>query len=456
MKLFVFDDKKNIYTHILDKNNIESKTLLLPTGTTPLGLYNEIIKRKIDFSNIITFNLDEYYKIEKDNCDSYHYYMFNNLFKHTNILPENIHLLDGNTDNIVDECIKYSNLIKEYPIDIAFLGIGINGHIAFNEPGCDINSTTRLIDLTDETKNVNQIKYNKALSVGISEILSSKKIIILATGKTKTNIIYDLINCIEPKNDLPASYLINHSNVDLYIDNDAFSNVLHYLSPTFMNYNKILIFSPHPDDDVIGMGASIKKFIECGKDVTIVYQTSGSNGGNTLIRQEESINALKILGLHNKTKIIFGDTPFYNNKKIIVNNEDDVKYTLNIIKNINPDVIFFAGDTCDPHKTHLICNEIIQKCLKHLSSVKSSIDAYNYYSAWYSPPSNEYTHKEYFNKDLMDLKIESIKAHVTQLNPLFSGDLNIDFYSVVEKRNKSNSQQEFCDIYLEGFTLFIY
>ena len=100
MKVIIFDDKVKLYKHILDNNNIESKTLLLPTGSTPLGLYNEIIKRNLDFSKTTTLNLDEYYPIEKNNPDSYHNYMFNNLFNHITIPHENIHLLDGNTDYV--------------------------------------------------------------------------------------------------------------------------------------------------------------------------------------------------------------------------------------------------------------------------------------------------------------------------------------------------------------------
>ena len=310
------------------------------------------------------------------------------------------------------------------------------------------------MELTESTKEINKINYNSALTFAISEILSSKKIILMASGKSKAKIIYEFINSTVPRNDLPVSYLLNHPNVELYVDNDAFSDMLN-LSPTFMKYNKILIFSPHPDDDVIGMGVTIKKFIELNKDVTIVYQTSGANGGNIITRQDESINALKILGLNDKTKIIFGNTPFYNKNNIDnidnidnINNIDDINYTLDIIQSINPDVIFFAGDICDPHKTHLICNNIVKQCVRILSN----IDAYNYYSVWYSPPCNEYCTKEYFTKNLMDLKIESIKAHKSQLNPIFIGELDTEFYNHIEKRNKCDSQQSFSDIYLEGFT----
>ena len=445
MKLNVFKNGIDVYNYILDNNIIESKVLLLPTGNTPLGLYKEIIKRNIDMSGCTTFNLDEYYPIEKDNVDSYHYYMWNNLFKHTNIKLSNVNLLDGNATDIMEECSKYSKKLLDSNVDIAFLGIGVNGHIAFNEPHTEPHSEplslTRLVDLTESTKIINNIKYNSALTVGISEILSSKKIIMLALGESKANIIYELLNSTETSS-LPASYLLNHPNFELYVDEMAFSKVLSALSKPFMNYNKMLIFSPHPDDDVIGMGTTIKKFIDSNKDITIVYQTSGSNAGNTEVRQREAIDALDILGLTDK--IIFADTPFYKTNDIDM--VASIKYTNNIINTIKPDVIFFAGDVRDPHRTHLKCFNIIQECLK-----QNNIPAYNYYSAWSS--SNNYDVKEYFSKDMMSLKIESIKAHKSQINPIFSGDMKSEFYEIIETRNRRESDI-YHDIYMEGFNFY--
>ena len=478
MKLFYFESKEKLFNHIVEHNDTIGKTLLLPTGTTPIGLYQTMIKRKIDFSNTITFNLDEYYPSKSYNEASYHYYLWNNLFHHINIRLENIHLLNGNAADADIECRRYNTLIQNNPIDIAFMGIGINGHIAFNEPGCKITDTTRLIELKEITKRTNNVNYDKALTVGMAEILASKKLVLMAIGETKNDIIYDFIHHTYK---MPATYLLNHRNVDLYVDKPAFSKVLNQLSPAFMQYNKILVFSPHPDDDVIGMGATIKKFIDAGKEVVVVYQTSGSNGGNKIIRQKESIHALGLLGLDDTDNIIFGNTPFYNIKKQTTDfalddpanlfaADSDILYTLNIIQTINPDLIFFAGDICDPHKTHLTCHMIIQECLQHL---EWSIPAYNYYSAWYAP--TEYSVKEFFSKELMQLKIASIRAHASQLNPIFAGNLELDFYQIVAERNRKDACAITCadndadtntdtnadndadtnadnDIYVEGFT----
>ena len=448
MKLIILKNGEDIYNHILDNNTLESKTLLLPTGSTPLGLYKEMISRNIDFSNCTTFNLDEYYKIAPTDVNSYFYYMDTNFFQHINIRPTNINLLDGNTDNTMEECKKYSDKIMKSGIDIAFLGIGVNGHIAFNEPGSSMNSVTRLVELNNSTQQVNKIEYTQALSVGITEILSSKKIILMALGETKADIIYEYLCNMKPHLDIPVSYLSTHPNFELYIDEIIFSKVIHTLSNQFMQFNKIMIFSPHPDDDVIGMGSTIKKMVECNKDVTVVYQTSGSNAGNMVTRQQEAILSLGILGLTDMNKIIFSNSPFYVNKVDI--NDDDVNYTLDMINRVEPDVIFFAGDVYDPHKTHLKCYNIIQKCLKI-----QKIESYNYYSAW-DKPSN-YDNIEIFNKEMMILKSNSIKAHASQLSPMFGGNLKGEFYEIIEKRNKMDGNiicKDYNNIYVEGFTKY--
>ena len=449
MKIYIYDNSQEISNNILNCNDIKNKVLLLPTGSTPLNLYKEIIARKIDFSNITTFNLDEYYPISKDSTSSFNYYMFHNLFNHVNINNNCIHMLDGNTNDVVKECSEYSKKILDNKIDIAFLGVGVNGHIAFNEPVCYQLSVTRMVTLNKCTQVINNTENTTALTVGISEILSSKTIITMAIGETKADIIYDFLYYFYNKKltpTIPLTYLLQHNDCTLYIDRMAMSTTLSKLSKQFIKYKKIMIFSPHPDDDVIGMGATIKKMIDVGIDITVMYQTSGANGGDILTRQKESINALKLLGLYNETKIIFGNSPFYS--KTIKNiTNDDYEYTLNFIDHIKPDVIFFAGDICDPHLSHLKCYKIIQKCLKKLPD----ITAYNYYSAWDAP--SEYNIIEYFDKIIMEQKINSIKEHASQLNPKYSGNLQKDFYEIIEKRNKLDVINS-SDIYCEGFTKY--
>jgi len=198
-----------IIDEILEKPNI---TIGFATGSTPLSLYKELVKaykkKKIDFSEVKSFNLDEYYPIKKTDKKSYYHYMFNNLFNHINIKKNNINLLNGETKNSEKECKDYENKIKKNPIDIQILGVGTNGHIAFNEPGSAFNSKTRVVELAHQ---------KKAMTLGVSTIISAKKIILLASEKTKTNAIRCLIKGRISK-DWPVSFLKKHKNLIVIID----------------------------------------------------------------------------------------------------------------------------------------------------------------------------------------------------------------------------------------------
>ena len=472
MRFYIYKTADEIYNHILDNNTIEGKRLILPTGKTPIGLYQEMVRRKIDFTDCVTFNLDEYYPCDKTNPASYYTYMWHHLFQHINIQGENINLFDGGTAEPEKECMAYSQKLKDKPADIAFLGIGTNGHIAFNEPSKHIIHNiryTRCVNLLQETIRTNKCSFNQALTLGLNEITSSKKIIIMAIGESKADIMYDLINmhCVRyVDRALPASYLFHHNNVDMYIDESAFGKILHRLNKTFRTFNKILIMSPHPDDDVIGMGATIKKMRDENKDVTVLFQTSGARGGNVLIRQSEARAALALVGVVDEEQIIFGNTPFYNDahgsdvRGADVRGADmrganaiDIDYTMKLISFINPDVIFFAGDVCDPHKTHLKCYKIIQACLRQFAG----IETYNYYSAWSEP--SHYDLKEYFTGEVMEIKKNAIKAHASQLNPPFPGTLAGEFYDIIAKRNAANANANgnanASGYYAEGFTRYI-
>jgi glucosamine-6-phosphate deaminase len=193
------------------------------TGKTPIGLYKNLVKaydkKKVDFSFIKSFNLDEYYPINKKDKQSYFYYLHKNLFDKLNIKRENINLLNGEAKNPGIECWDYENKIKENPIDLQILGVGINGHIGFNEPGSKIDSITRVVELTSETKKINKTN-KKAMTIGISTLLRAKKIILLASGKNKAKAVYYLINGKEDK-EWPVSYLRKHKNLIVIIDKPA-------------------------------------------------------------------------------------------------------------------------------------------------------------------------------------------------------------------------------------------
>ncbi|MFH1365741.1 MAG: glucosamine-6-phosphate deaminase [archaeon] len=211
---------KIIISEILKKPNL---VIGFAAGKTPLGTYKNLVKtyrkNSVDFSKIKTFNLDEYYPLKKNNKKSYCYYMFKNLFDKINVKKENINLLNGASRDFKKECKDYEDKIKKNPIDIQILGIGANGHIGFNEPGSDFNSKTRLIDLSPETLKENK-SLKKALTMGISTIIKSKKIILLASGKKKAKAVLGLVKRKRDKN-LPASFLKRNKNLLIIIDEEA-------------------------------------------------------------------------------------------------------------------------------------------------------------------------------------------------------------------------------------------
>jgi glucosamine-6-phosphate deaminase len=197
------------------------------TGETPLGLYKELVnaykKGKTDFSKIKSFNLDEYYPIKKSDKSSFYQYMIRSLFNKVNIMESNTNFLNGEAKNPKKECLDYERKIKKNPIDIQILGVGVNGHIGFDEPGSTINSRTRLINLTNSTMKRNSRFFKnkkmpvKALTMGINTIMKSKKIILLASGNAKKEPIKHLIKGKINK-DWPVSYLRKHKNLVLIAD----------------------------------------------------------------------------------------------------------------------------------------------------------------------------------------------------------------------------------------------
>ena len=189
--------------------------LILPTGSTPLGLYDELVKRKLDWSHAITFNLDEYL-MNIDHPYSYHSYMKKNLFDRTNIYPDHCHFPFRPVLSFEDK------INANRGIDLCILGIGSNGHIAFNEPGSSFKSRTRVVDLTEQTIKDNSRYFDsiddvpkQAITMGLRTIMESKRIILMANGKHKLNILNVAMNG-EVTEDVPASILQNHKNVEVY------------------------------------------------------------------------------------------------------------------------------------------------------------------------------------------------------------------------------------------------
>ena len=178
----------------------------LPTGSTPLPVYKEFIKRykagKISFKNVITFNMDEYVGLSENHTESYHYFMYNNLFNHIDIPKENINILNGNVRDLEKECMDYETRIKKAGgIDLFLGGIGPDGHIAFNEPGSSLTSRTRIKTLSYDTILTNSRFFSgdikkvptQALTVGVGTVMDAKEVLIIITGYNKARALREVV-----------------------------------------------------------------------------------------------------------------------------------------------------------------------------------------------------------------------------------------------------------------------
>jgi glucosamine-6-phosphate deaminase len=489
----------------------------LATGSSPKTLYAHLVKMHkedgLSFKNVITFNLDQYYPMDKDALQSYHYFMRKNLFEHTDINPQNYHLPDGmiTKENVKEHCLAYEQQIEEAGgLDLQILGIGTNGHIGFNEPGSGIYTKTRLTTLDNSTRLANSYEFGNmtevprmAITMGISTILKSKKIILMAWGQAKASVIKKAVEDDDTE-DVPASLLQNHDDCTFIIDETAASALTRFKSPwltgecewtdkmikkavvnlamqlkkpvlslTNNDYNdnglsdllvekgdayeinlqvfyllrdsitgwpggkptdqrtthperhepfpkKVILFSPHPDDDIISMGGTFMRLHDQGHEVHVAYQTSGniavtdefvtrfidfavgfenmfdidetrskkildeaiaflktkkSTEKDTaeiraikgLIRRCEAKATCKYVGLTNE-QIHFQNLPFYETGTIEKNpmGEEDVLITMELLQKIQPHQIYCAGDFADPHGTHKVCFDVVIEALKRL------------------------------------------------------------------------------------------
>jgi glucosamine-6-phosphate deaminase len=345
---------------IRTNNSAGRPTVLgLPTGSTPVGMYRELIRMHreegLDFSRVITFNLDEYYPMSPQDRHSYHAWMWENFFKHVNIRPENIHIPDGTVplDRMEEYCAEYEQAIRRAGgIDLMVLGIGRTGHIGFNEPGSPPTSRTRLVTLDPVTRRDAASGFfgeenvpHQAITMGIGTILEARKIVLLAFGEHKAAVVRKAVE-EEPSDAIAASFLQRHLDATFILDEAAAAELTavrqpwlfgpvnwtpqlirravlhlsltsnkpllllteddfreHHLYELLREFGPaqrlnqrvfdemlatiednpggptpktVVVFSPHPDDDVISMGGTLIHLVEHGHTVHIAYMTSGN------------------------------------------------------------------------------------------------------------------------------------------------------------------------------------
>ena len=220
-----------ISAQIINKPNC---VLGLATGSTPVGTYKQLVewynKGDLDFSEVSTVNLDEYRGLDHDNDQSYYYFMMNNLFKHVNIDLSRTHVPDGTEADPEKACADYEEIVKSYGgIDLQLLGLGHNGHIGFNEPSDDFPKVTHCVDLTESTIKANARFFEKiedvptqAYTMGIGTIFKAKRILLIASGKDKAEIVKKAF-CGPIVPQVPASILQLHPDVTVVLDEDAAS-----------------------------------------------------------------------------------------------------------------------------------------------------------------------------------------------------------------------------------------
>ena len=559
------------------------------TGSSPTKVYQEIIRihkeESLSFYNVIAFNLDEYYPIEKDDNNSYHHFMNENLFDHIDIPKENINIPSGEISEkeINKFCSSYEKKIdKNGGIDIQLLGIGRTGHIGFNEPGSHFNSTTRLITLDhttrfDASKSFNGIENvpSKALTMGIRTIFNAKRIIIMAWGIQKSHIVKKSVeNNI--KSLIPTTYLQNHKNTTLVLDKECSSELTRFKTPwlvgpcdwsdvikrkaivwlceiteksilklTDEDYNKnglsdllalegssyelnikmfnhfqntisgwpggkpdsddstrperknpnpkrVLIFSPHPDDDVISMGGTFDRLVSQGHEVHIAYQASGnvavsnhdalkfievsvdmfSADSNSkiksmikelknkkpdkidspevsqlkgFIRKREAIAATRYIGIPD-SNTHFMNLPFYETGRIKKNppSKKDVLMTASLINKIKPHQIYAAGDLEDPHGTHKVCLDIVFEALESLKGEKFIKDCWLwlYRGAWLEWDIHEIDMAVPMSPAQVLRKRKAIFFHQTQKDGvMFQGQDLREFWVRAEERNNETAEK---------------
>ena len=565
----------------------------LATGSSPKGLYTELVRlhkeEGLSFKNVVTFNLDEYFPMEKDSINSYVRFMNELLFNQVDILPENIHIPDGtlSKEEIADYCAAYEAKIDALGgIDLQILGIGGNGHIGFNESGSLQNSRTRLVALDHITRVAASNDFSgldntprTAITLGIKKIMEAKRVILMAWGEGKANIIK--ASAEGPVTNLvPASFLQEHKNATFVLDKEAASKLirintpwlvekivwtdklirkatlglaLHLKKPILMLtdadyiengmsdlladsgpaydinikiFNKlqntitgwpggkphaddskrperaepakkrVLIFSPHPDDDIISMGGTFKRLHEQGHEVHVGYQTSGNiavaddealrfasfvcdyndkfgikspEAENIykkaitflknkkasevdivevryikgLIRKGEARSTSHYIGIPDD-QIHFMELPFYETGTIEKNpiGKEDIQITMDLIEKIKPHQIYAAGDLADPHGTHKVCLDAIFEAVKNLKAEDYMKDCWVwlYRGAWQEWGIDEIEMAVPMGPDQVLEKRRGIFKHQSQKDGVvFQGADSREFWQRAEDRNKETA-----------------
>ena len=578
----------------------------LATGSTPVGVYNELVRLhqagELTFKDVVTFNLDEYFPMQREELQSYWRFMHEHLFDHIDIDPKNIHIPDGTipVENVSTFCQRYEQQIAEAGgLDLQILGIGRTGHIGFNEPGSGRESRTRLITLDRTTRLDAASDFfgeehvpRRAITMGVGTILAAKKVMLIAFGEHKAPVIAQAVEG-PITSSVAASFLQEHKNAQIVLDQAAAAELTRFKTPwlisdsptgaqtitwdAFMtrkaviwlagkvkkpilkltneDYNehglqdlvaardsayevnidvfrelqetitgwpggkpasekrptdilrptdaifpkRVVVFSPHPDDDVISMGGTLIRLADQGHEVHVAYQTSGNiavfdadairfadfaadynrlfgigaeqaakveNHIEEFLRhkkpgQVDSPEVQQIKGIIRRgearaagrssgipvERLHFMDLPFYETGRVKKKplGEEDVRITVALLEKLKPHQIYAAGDLSDPHGTHRVCLAAVLTALGRLKAANASwlkdCEVWLYRGAWqeWEPEKIEMavpiSPEELLRKRMAIFKHQSQKDRA-----MFPGLDQREFWQRAEDRNRQTAR----------------
>jgi glucosamine-6-phosphate deaminase len=565
---------------IRQNNSAGRPTVLgLPTGSTPVGLYRELIRLHkdagLDFSRVLTFNLDEYFPMQPDDPQSYRRWMQETFFSHVNIPPQNINVPDGTIqpEEAEEYCLRYEQKIRRAGgIDLMLLGIGRTGHIGFNEPGSTRHSRTRMATLDPVTRRDAAGSFfgednvpHQALTMGVGTILDARKIVLMAFGEHKAKIVQRAVE--GPVTDsVAASFLQQHPDATFLLDRAAAGELAafarpwtigpvnwtpalirkaviwlslqvekallklsdddfreHELYELLREYgpasilgrrvfdelmatmctepgsrqrSTALIFSPHPDDDVISMGGTLIRLVEQGHRVHIAYMTSGNiavfdhdasrfvdfavefnrlfqideeqteqlkQRMQTFLRskkpgQPDSEDLLKVKALIRATEaraaalacgvspeqLEFMDLRFYRTGTIAKApiHPQDIGDIIALLERLRPVQIYVAGELSDPHGTHRVCAEAVFDAVRTVHKKGQNFEVWLYRGAWEEWEPHEIERVVPLSPEDVERKKQAIFRHQSQKDrAMFPGGTDRrEFWQRAEDRNRHTAR----------------
>ncbi len=558
----------------------------LTTGATPTSLYNELTRRyqagEVSFRNVEVVSIDEYYPSSKDELQSRNHRLHEALLDKVDIMKENVHIPDGTVSqsDLTSYCAKFDSIARG--LDLLVIGVGEQGQVGFNEAGSNEKTRTRAVRLSYASRKRQSANFNhdisstpdKAITIGISTMLSAKRIILMAWGEDKAAAVKAIAEG-EIDTACPASFLQHHDHISFYVDEGAASLLTRSLAPWLVgpcdwtpkfirkavvwlcqtvgkpilkltekdyldnnlsdlleqvgSFNKInidvfndlqhtisgwpggkpnaddstrpvsaapypktvLIFSPHPDDDVISMGGTFIRLVTQGHNVHVAYQTSGNvavaddvvlqqlDAARELgfedkfqevkaiidgkvpgepepralldikgaIRRSEARAAVRSFGLDADKNVHFLNLPFYESGGIKKKprTQADVDIIKDLISSLKPHMVFMAGDLADPHGTHRVCTEAALTALEQLKEEGAGwldqTHVWMYRGAWMEWELGRVDMAVPLSPDEVIKKRHAIFRHISQKDIVpFPGEDSREFWQRAEDRTQNTAR----------------